>query len=153
MSSSPNPRFSEAASRSSRLLSGALRQAGRSGDDAHSAKSGELPLKALVRVDAIRKACLTNLDCAQDRLFAEVEHPVHERPICNLFVGRGMQAIAGNHGIPQRSLLAHLRNSGHRKRLCDWKVVESGELIPQLSPAIDISVRYVEDFIARFVFT
>src|SRR5260370_13341393 len=32
----------------------------------------------------------------------------------------------------QRSLLAHLRNSGHRERLCDGKVVEGGELIPQL---------------------
>src|ERR1700732_4466329 len=66
------------------------------GDDAQIAKSGELPLKALVRVDAIRKACLTNLDCALDCLFTEVEHPVHERPVCNLVVGRGMQAIAGN---------------------------------------------------------
>ena len=27
-------------------------------------------------------------------------------------------------GIPQRGLLAHLRSSGHRKRLCDGKVVE-----------------------------
>jgi hypothetical protein len=35
-----------------------------SGDDAQIAKSGELPPRALVRVDAIRKACLTNLDCA-----------------------------------------------------------------------------------------
>src|ERR1700730_8136167 len=123
------------------------------GDDAQVAKSGELPPKALVRVDAIRKACLTNLDGAQDCLFTEVKHPVHERPVCNLVVGRGMQAITGNHGIPQRTLLAHLRNSRHRKRLCDWKVVEGGELIPQLPPAIDISVRHVENFIARFVFT
>src|SRR5260370_11025266 len=97
------------------------------GDDAQVAKSGELPPKALVRVNAIRKACLTNLDCALDRLFAEVEHPVHERPVCNLVVGRGMQAIAGDHCIPQRSLLAHLGNSRHRKRLCDRKVVEGGE--------------------------
>src|ERR1700730_2829542 len=67
------------------------------GDDAHVAKSGELPPKALVRVDAIRKACLTNLDCALDCLFTEVEHPVYERPVCNLVVGRGMQAIAANH--------------------------------------------------------
>ena len=67
------------------------------GDDAQIAKSGELPLKALVRVDAIRKACLTNLDGALDCLFAEVEHPVHERPVCNLAVWRGMQAIAGNY--------------------------------------------------------
>jgi hypothetical protein len=37
-----------------------------SGDDAQIAKSAELPLKALVRVDAIRKFCLTNLDGAQD---------------------------------------------------------------------------------------
>jgi hypothetical protein len=146
-------KFLEASSRSSRLLSGASRPAGRSGDDAHSAKSGELPPKALVRVDAIRKARLTNLDCAQDCLFTEVEHPVHKCPICDLVVGRGIQAIAGNHGIPQRSLLGHFRNSRHRKRLCGRKVVEGGELIPQLSPAIDISVRYVEDFIARFVFT
>src|ERR1700730_16474056 len=108
MTGSPNPQFSEAASRSSRLQSGASRQTGRSGDDAHIAKSGELPPKALVRVGAVREACLTNLDCAQDRLFAEVEHPVHERPICNLVVGGGMQAIAGDHGIPQRSLLTHL---------------------------------------------
>jgi len=50
------------------------------GDDAQIAKSGELPLKALVRVDAIRKACLTNLDGALDCLFTEVEHPVYERP-------------------------------------------------------------------------
>jgi hypothetical protein len=42
--------------------------AGPLGDDAQIAKSGELPPKALVRVDAIRKACLTNLDCAQDCL-------------------------------------------------------------------------------------
>jgi hypothetical protein len=40
------------------------------GDDAHIAKPGELPTKALVRVDATRKACLTNLDCAQDCQFA-----------------------------------------------------------------------------------
>jgi hypothetical protein len=46
-----------------------------------------------VRVDAIRKACLTNLDGALDCLFTEVEHPVHERPVCNLVVGRGMQAV------------------------------------------------------------
>jgi hypothetical protein len=59
------------------------------GDDAQIAKSGELPLKALVGVDAIRKACLTNLDCVQDPLFAEVKHPVDERPNCNLAVGRG----------------------------------------------------------------
>jgi hypothetical protein len=52
------------------------------GDDAQIAKSGELSPKALVRVDAIRKACLTNLDCAQDGLFPEVEHPVYERPVC-----------------------------------------------------------------------
>ena len=45
---------------------------GRLGDDAQIAKSGELPPKALVRVDAIRKACLTNLDCALDCLFTEV---------------------------------------------------------------------------------
>ena len=62
------------------------------GDDAQFAKSGELPPKALVRVDAIRKACLTNLDCALDCLFTEVEHPVHERPVCNLVVGRGIHA-------------------------------------------------------------
>src|ERR1700693_6205470 len=67
------------------------------GDDAQIAKSGELPPKALVRVDAIRKACLANFDCAQDRLFTEVEHPVHERPVGNLVVGRRMQAIAGDH--------------------------------------------------------
>ena len=67
------------------------------GDDAQIAKSGELPLKAPVCVDAIRKACLTNLDGALDCLFAEVEHPVHERPVCNLAVWRGMQAIAGNY--------------------------------------------------------
>src|ERR1700719_1955630 len=42
------------------------------GDDAQVAKSGELPPKALVRVDAIRKACLTNLDGALDCLFTEV---------------------------------------------------------------------------------
>src|SRR6266481_4157807 len=71
-------------------------QAGPLGDDAQIAKSGELPPKALVRVDAIRKACLTNLDGALDCLFTEVEHPVYERPVCNLLVGRGMQAIAGN---------------------------------------------------------
>src|ERR1700730_1450104 len=75
----------------------ALTQAGPSGDDAHIAEPGELAPKALVRVDATRKACLTNLDCAQDCLFTEVEHPVHERPICNLVVGRGVQAVVGNH--------------------------------------------------------
>jgi hypothetical protein len=58
--------------------------AGLLGDNAQIAKSGELPPKALVRVDAIRKACLTNLNCAQDCLFTEVEHPVHERPVGNL---------------------------------------------------------------------
>src|SRR6266404_3787235 len=114
-------------------------QAGPLGDDPHIAKPGELPPKALVRVDTIRKACLTNLDRAQDGLFTEVEHPVHERPVCNLLVGRGMQAIADNHRIPQRSFLAHLGNSRHRKRLCYGKVVEGGELVPQLPPAIDIS--------------
>src|SRR5271155_1038466 len=125
----------------------------RLGDNPQIAKSGELPSKALVRVDAIRKACLANLDCAQDCFFPEVEHPVDERPVCNLVVGRGMKAIAGNHCIPQRSLFAHLGNSRHRKGLGDWQIVESGEFIPQLPPAIDISVRYVEDFIARFVLT
>src|SRR3984893_6613070 len=152
MTRSPNPQFLEAASRSSRLQTGASTQAGPLGDDAQIAKSGELAPKALVRVDAISKACVTNLDCAQDCLFTEVEHPVHERPVCNLAVGRGMQTVAGNHGIPQRSLLAHLRNSGHSEWLRDCQVVEGGELIPQLPPAIDISVRYVENFIARFVF-
>src|SRR5580693_3947810 len=96
MTVSPNPQFSEAVSRSSRLRAGASRQAGPLGDDAHIAKPSELPPKALVRVDAIRKACLTNLDRAQDCLFTEVEHPVDERPVCNLIVWRGMQAIAGN---------------------------------------------------------
>src|SRR5882762_5619593 len=72
-------------------------QAGPLRNDAHIAKSGELPPKALVRVDAIRKAGLTNLDCALDCLFAEVKHPVHECPVGDLVVGRGMQAIAGNH--------------------------------------------------------
>src|SRR6202049_2175789 len=128
-------------------------QAGPLRNDAQIAKSGELPPKALVRVDAIRKARLTNLDCAQDCFFPEVEHPVDERPVCNLVVGRGMKVIAGNHCIPQRSLFAHLGNSRHRKGLGDWQIVESGEVIPQLPPAIDISVRYVEDFIARFVLT
>src|SRR5580700_7733015 len=118
--------------------------AGPLGDDAQVAKSGELPPKALVRVDAIRKACLTNLDGALDCLFTEVEHPVYERPVCNLLVGCGMQAIAGNQRIPERGLLAHLGNSRHRERLCDWQVIEGGELIPQLPPAINISVRYVE---------
>ena len=42
------------------------------GDDAQIAKSGELPPKALVCVDAIREACLTNLDGALDCLFTEV---------------------------------------------------------------------------------
>src|SRR5258706_11942979 len=97
MIGSPNRQFSKAASRSSRLQTGASTRAGALGDDAQIAKPGELPPKALVRVDAIRKACLTNLDCAQDCLFTEVEHPVHERPVCNLLVGRGMQVIAGNH--------------------------------------------------------
>src|ERR1700685_398210 len=123
------------------------------GDDPQIAKSGELPPKALVRIDAIRKARLANLNCAQNCFFPEVEHPVHERPVCNLVVGRGMQAIAGNHCIPQKSLLAHLGNSRHRKRLAESRIVESGEFIPQLPPAIDISVRYVEDFIACFIFT
>src|SRR5882724_5691256 len=103
-------------------------------------------------VDAIRKARLTNLDCALDNFFAEVEHPVHERPVCDLVVGRGMQTVAGNHCIPQRSLLAHLGNSGHCKRLGDWQIVEGSELTPQLPPAIDVSVRYVEDFITCFIF-
>jgi hypothetical protein len=40
-------------------------QARASGDDAQVAKSGELPPKTLVGVDAIRKACLTNLDGAE----------------------------------------------------------------------------------------
>src|SRR5580692_1358245 len=152
MTGSPLWQFLEAASRTSRPQTDRSTQAGRLGDDAHLAKSGELAPKALVRVDAIRKACLTNLDRAQDGLVAEVEHPVHERPVCNLVVGRGMQAIAGDNGIPQRSLLVHLRNSGHGEWLCDGKVVEGGEFIPQLPPAIDISVRYVEDLIACFLF-
>ena len=64
--------------------------AGPLGNDPQIAEPGELPPKALVRVDAIRKACLTNLDCALDCLFTEVEHPVHERPVCNMVVWRGM---------------------------------------------------------------
>src|ERR1700675_1042240 len=87
-----NPTFAYARPDALRAtLAGPLR------NDAQIAKSGELPPKALVRVDAIRKAGLTNLDCALDCLFAEVEHPVHECPVCNLVVGCGMQAIAGNH--------------------------------------------------------
>src|SRR6202045_4731106 len=152
MTRSPNPQFLEAASRSSRLQTGASTQAGPLGDDAQIAKSGELAPKALVRVDAISKACVTNLDRALDCLFTEVEHPVHERPVCNLVVGRGMQGIAGNHCIPERSLLAHLGNSRHRKRLCDWQIVEGGQIVPQLPPAIDISVRDVENFITCFIF-
>src|ERR1700736_2804605 len=93
-----------------RIYSLLATHAGPLGDDPQIAKPGELPREALVRVDAIGKACLTNLDCAQDCFFPEVEHPVHERPVCNLSVGRGMQAIAGNHCIPQKSLLAHLGN-------------------------------------------
>src|ERR1700722_3871552 len=122
------------------------------GDDPQIAKPCELSPKALVSVDAIRKASLTNLDCAQDCFFPEIEHPVHERPVCNLVVGRGMQTIAGNHCIPERSLLAHLGNSRHRKRLCDWQIVEGGQIVPQLPPAIDISVRDVENFITCFIF-
>src|SRR5258708_37796039 len=103
-------------------------------------------------VDAIRKARLTDLDCALDYFFAEVEHPVHERPVCNLVVGRAMKTVAGYHCIPQRSLLAHLGNSGHCKRLGDVEIVEGSEFIPQLPPAIDISVRYIQDFITCFIF-
>src|ERR1700730_12964676 len=59
-----------------------------------------------------------------------------------------MQAVAGDDGSPQRSLLAHLGNSGHRKRLRDGEGVKGGEFIPQLPPAINISVRQVEDLLA-----
>src|SRR6202030_2236247 len=121
------------------------------GGDPQIAKPCELSPKALVSVDATRKASLANLDGPRDCFFPKVEHPVHERPVCNLVVGRGMQAIAGNHCIPQKSLLAHLGNSRHRKRLGDWQIVEGGEFTPQLPPAIDISVRHVEDFIACFL--
>src|SRR4029077_19956903 len=72
-------------------------RAGPLGEDTQIAKPGELPPKSPVCVDAIRKACLTNLDGAQDCLFPEVEPPIHKPPVCNLGVGRGMQAIAGNH--------------------------------------------------------
>src|ERR1700680_3719705 len=136
-----------------RIYSLLATHAGPLGDDPQIAKSAELPPKALVRVDAIRKARLANLNCAQNCFFPEVEHPVHERPVCNLIVGRGMQAKAGNHCIPQRTLLPHLGNCRHRKRLGDWQTVEGSEFIPQSPPAIDISVRYVEDFIACFVLT
>src|ERR1700682_4514357 len=118
-----------------RIYSLLATHAGPLGDDPQIAKSGELPPKALVRVDAIRKARLANLDCAQDCFFPKVEHPVHERPVCNLVVGRGVQAIAGNDCIPQKSLLAHLGNSRHRKRLGDWQIVEGGAFISQLPPA------------------
>src|SRR5260370_24257466 len=46
------------------------------GDDAQIAKSGELPPKALVCVDAIREASLTHRRGALACLFTEVEHPV-----------------------------------------------------------------------------
>jgi hypothetical protein len=63
-------------------------------DDTEFAEPGKLPPEAVVCVDTIRKARLPNLDCAQDCFLAEVEHPVHERPVCDLSVRRGVQAVA-----------------------------------------------------------
>src|SRR5258708_19399235 len=58
------------------------------GDDAQIAKSGELPPKALVRVDAVRKARLTNLYCSLDCLFTKVDHPYHHLPVSTLLFHR-----------------------------------------------------------------
>src|SRR5258708_2129463 len=104
-----------------------------------------------MRVDTICKAGLADLDCAQDCFFAEVKHPVHKRPVRNLFVWRCMQPIASHYRIPQRALLTHLRNSRHCQRLCDGKIIESSQFVPKLPPAIDISVRHIEDLVARLI--
>src|SRR4029077_8168685 len=51
---------------------------------------------------------------------------------------------------PSRSSQKRQTSQVALQRLCDWKLVEGGEFIPPLPPAIDLSVRYVEDFIACF---
>src|SRR6266566_2963590 len=114
-------------------------------------KLRELPSETLMRIDAISEACLADLDCAQDCFLAEVKHPVHKGPVRNLLVWRCMQSITSHYRIPQRALLTHLRNSGHRQRLGDGKIIESSQFVPKLPPAIDVPIRHIEDLVARLI--
>ncbi len=119
-------------------------------DDPKRPKLGELLSETLMRVDTICEAGLADLDCLK-MFLAEVKHPVHKRPVSNLFVWRCMQPIASHHRIPQRPLFTHLRNSRHGQRLCDGKIIESSQFVPKLPPAIDIPVRHIEDLVARLI--
>src|SRR5271154_7231384 len=99
-------------------------------NNSHLPQPGKLSPEALMSVDAIRETSLANLDRAQDRLLGEVQHVVHERPVRDLLVRRREEAVAGNHRIPQRSLLGHLRGGRHRQRLRQRDMVEVGQLAP-----------------------
>ena len=55
-----------------------------------------------------------------------------------------MQGIAATMESHKEPFSVISETVGHRKRLCDEKVVEGGEFIPQLPPAIDISVLDLE---------
>jgi hypothetical protein len=63
-------------------------------------KLRELPSETLMCIDAICEAGLPDLDCAQDCFFAKVMHPVHKRPVRNLFVWRWVQSIASHYRVP-----------------------------------------------------
>src|SRR5580693_10482509 len=68
-----------------------------------------------------------------------------------MFVWRCMQSIMSHYRIPEPALLTHFRNSRHRQRLCDGKIIESSQFLPKLPPAIDIPVRHIEDLVARLL--
>jgi LysR family transcriptional regulator for bpeEF and oprC len=64
-----------------------------------------------MRVDTICEAGLPDLDCAQDCFFAEVKHPVHKRPVRNLFgpttiIEDGFDLAIHSGDLPDSTLVA-----------------------------------------------
>jgi DNA-binding transcriptional LysR family regulator len=80
-------------------------------NDPKFSKSGELPSETFMRVDTICEAGLPDLDCAQDCFFAEVKHPVHKRPVRNLFgpttiIEDGFDLAIHSGDLPDSTLVA-----------------------------------------------
>jgi hypothetical protein len=79
------------------VFDGCLLTTTRSRNDPHLPKTSQLTPEAYMCVDRVSETGVADLDCAQDRLFTEVEHPVHKRPVRNLFVWSCMQFIASHY--------------------------------------------------------
>src|SRR5260370_23493753 len=53
--------------------------------------------------------------------------------------------------MPWRALVNNRRNGRACQRLCDGKIIENSQFVPKLPPAIDITIRHIEDLIARLI--